>query len=467
MVIHIDSINVEKPHEINIELGNMNQYPKLNSSKINLTSQQQDQRENDKFFENFENNTHQGNSGPINSQLAHLDTDTNPNSGKINMTYFVHKLLSKRGTEYNMKIANFKNATLEDILNQNQFESFEIKNLNDGITSQNETEHDIKNLPHEFLKVQEIEIENINDTDVRFNAEGGGGGGGGGGGWLLNDDSKTDAPQKFNFETETETTFYDITTTDDTTYDNMTVNETNAHDNESTDYTYYSSYYETSGTGTTEIYDTTESESDDRWTTHDKIGTNDSNDKNNSNDSHDKNFPNDLNDKVNFDPTESDSLTEVNQDKSTNCNSSLVNYYVTRENCSMSSNYIEDFCSKYNMEKENREGIDISFYQFHEENEARFSLNSSNVEKRKKCCEITDALFVANLMVSFMKTYETVVSKILIEKTNLNGWDFLIEDKRVSLKNNELERLKRNHRSSAKVYFIKRNSFKNLKLNVF
>ena len=93
-MINIDNLNVEQPRDLHIDIGH-NYLTNFNSSAVpatsnssNLTqdSKYNETRLNDTFFETFYNN-------------SHLVDDIKQAMKESNISYFVHKVLSKRNAK--------------------------------------------------------------------------------------------------------------------------------------------------------------------------------------------------------------------------------------------------------------------------------------------------------------------------------------------------------------------------------
>ena len=151
-MINIEKVEVAQPEEINLEFG-QNVWGNLNIEKNKTENIQNgiknDSRVNDKYLENFHN------SSATNNTDGDM-TASDDNNGGDNLTFFVHKLLSKRNSEDDNKMDNLEN---------------EHQNITtpDAMVSINSTE-----VPATYLKLQDIEIENYelneNYTDyIKYN----------------------------------------------------------------------------------------------------------------------------------------------------------------------------------------------------------------------------------------------------------------------------------------------------------
>ena len=149
-MINIEKVEVAQPEEINLEFG-QNVWGNLNieTNKTENIQSGNDSRVNDKYLENFHNS-----SATNNTEGEMKGSDDN--NGEDNLTFFVHKLLSKRNSEDDNKMDNLENEH-QNITTQ------------DVMVSINSTE-----VPATYLKLQDIEIENYelneNYTDyVKYN----------------------------------------------------------------------------------------------------------------------------------------------------------------------------------------------------------------------------------------------------------------------------------------------------------
>lgn len=144
VVININNLNVEEPQEVNVEIGSNEVGTKI----ANTTLKENGTRVNDKFLQDFHNSsispsvTNLKDDGTNEREPLKVDFHAHDETNeKKNMSFFVHQILSKRGVEEGKhKIYRLT----ENLLARTSLDS--------SIPS-------VSELPAEFLKQQDIEVD--------------------------------------------------------------------------------------------------------------------------------------------------------------------------------------------------------------------------------------------------------------------------------------------------------------------
>ena len=463
MVININNLNVEEPKEINLEIGN----------KVSTADEENDgnrTRVNDKFFEDF--HTHNTSSAASTTIQLNLNNDDGKrpslddfipitiknvddlnikaeSNGRKNLTYFVHKLLSRRGAEYELKIANFKknipSAEAPKLFSTSQLQQDNLTEM--LVNSSTSLPPQVSSLPLEFLKLQDIDIQKF-PSNV---------------GNETNDDEGS-TELMTTFEEETTMTYGENSMTLTILHDNdiMTKDNNNmTKDNfeKKTEDKYDINTFETNDETKDFEFKVNELNVDTDEMGSETIIKNDTNMGTNFTTFETFDTIIEINNKTIDQPlfeANNHTTKNINQSNQTTflCQNNKINLYIEQfQNCSQASKYLKDFC--INPQNEAVNGTSLPFYQFHGQNENILALNDSspNINTNDTCCDSKSVLKVLEKINNFMEGSNDEVTSLHAQKTSA-GWKFRINGNVFPLKDVEIAHFIRKDRESAKDHMI-------------